>query len=200
MIDGLPGGKCFKRNGHPSTILSYTDSFLMYLLTIAYVRASVKKGPNRIIDQRGNLPTEFFPKIHGRLMASWDATVTTKATILVPTKGSITILMPNWHRLTYVTRKAVAAMPVTLDIPIAIFYSYNKITSPALLRPNLHQSFHQQAIFSRAVKFDFIKQKTCVPWSIRSIHSRNSNKASYVKARQQLVGMRKGWKNKLTFF
>jgi hypothetical protein len=123
MTDGLPGGKCFKRNGHPpryrpSTILSYTDSFLMYLLTIAYVRASVKKGPNSINDQNGNLPTEFFPKIHGRLMASWDATVTTKATKPVTRKGSTTIFMPSWHRPTDVTRKAVAAMPVTLDIPI----------------------------------------------------------------------------------
>ena len=93
-------------------------------------------------NQNGNLPTEFFPTIHGRLMASWDATVITKATILVARKGSIIIFMPSWHRLTDVTRKAVAAMPVTLDIPIAIFYSY-KITSSALLRQNLHQSFHQ---------------------------------------------------------
>jgi hypothetical protein len=129
MTDGFPGGKCFKRNGHPpryrpSTILSYTASFLMYLLTIAYVRASVKKGPNSIIDQRGNLPTEFFPKIHGRLMASCDATVTMEATIPVARNGSIIILIPNWHRLTDVTRKAVAAMPVTLDIPITIFCSY----------------------------------------------------------------------------
>jgi len=91
-------------------------------------------------NQNGNLPTEFFPRIHGRLMASWDATVITKATILVARKGSIIIFMPIWHRLTDVTRKAVAAMPVTLDIPIAIFYSY-KITSSALLRQNLHQSF-----------------------------------------------------------
>jgi hypothetical protein len=136
MTDGFPGGKCFKRKGHPpryrpSTILSYTDSFLMYLLTIAYVRASVKKGPNSITDQRGNLPTEFFPRIHGRLMASWDATVTTEATILVARKGSTIILMPSWYRPTDVTRKAVAEMPVTLDIPIVIFYDY-KITSALL--------------------------------------------------------------------
>ena len=107
----------------PSTILSCTDSFLMYLLAIAYARASIKKGPNSTIGQRGNLPTEFFPKIQGRLMALWDAIVTMKATKLVARKGSITILMPISHKLTDVTRKAVAAMPVTLDIPIAIFYN-----------------------------------------------------------------------------
>jgi len=48
----------------------------MYLLIIAYARASIKKGPNSTIDQRGNLPDEFFPKIQGRLMALWDAIVT----------------------------------------------------------------------------------------------------------------------------
>ena len=73
-------------------------------------------------------------------MASWDATVITKATILVARKGSIIIFMPSCYRQTDVTRKAIAAMPVTLDIPIAIFCSY-KITSSALLRKNLHQSF-----------------------------------------------------------
>jgi hypothetical protein len=127
MTDGLPGGKCFKRNGHPpryrpSTILSYTDSFLMYLLTIAYARASVKKGPNSTIDQRGNLPAEFFPRIQGRLTALCDATVTTEATEPVSREGSIIILMPILHRPTDVTRKAVAAMPVTLDIPIVIVF------------------------------------------------------------------------------
>ena len=96
---------------------------LMYLLIIAYARASIKKGPNSTIDQRGNLPDEFFPKIQGRLMALWDEIVTMKATKLVARKGSITILMPISHKLTDVTRKAVAAMPVTLDIPIAIFYN-----------------------------------------------------------------------------
>ena len=69
---------------------------LMYLLIIAYARASIKKGPNSTIDQRGNLPTEFFPKIQGRLMALWDAIVTMKATKLVARKGSTTILMPIW--------------------------------------------------------------------------------------------------------
>jgi hypothetical protein len=95
----------------------------MYLLAIAHARASIKKGPNSTIDQRGNLPTEFFPKIQGRLMALWDAIVTMKATKLVTRKGSITVLMPISHKLTDVTRKAVAAIPVTLDIPIAISYN-----------------------------------------------------------------------------
>jgi len=92
----------------------------MNLLTIAYVRASIKKGPNSIIDQTGNLPTEFFPKIQGRLTASWDAKVTMQATMPVNRKGSVTILMPSSHKLTDMTRKAVAAVPVTLDIPIAM--------------------------------------------------------------------------------
>ena len=101
ITDGLPEVKCFKRNGHPpryrpSTNLSCTDSFLMYLLIIAYARASIKKGPNSTIDQRGNLPDEFFPKIQGRLMALWDAIVTMKATKLIARKGSTTILMPIW--------------------------------------------------------------------------------------------------------
>jgi hypothetical protein len=56
--------------------LSYTDSFLMNLFTIAYARASVKKGPNNMVDQRENLPVEFLPRIHGMLMALWDAKVT----------------------------------------------------------------------------------------------------------------------------
>jgi len=92
----------------------------MNLLTIAYVRASIKKGPNSIIDQTGNLPTEFFPKIQGRLTASWDAKVTMPATMPVNRKGSVTILMPSSHKLTDMIRKAVAAVPVTLDIPIAM--------------------------------------------------------------------------------
>jgi hypothetical protein len=114
------------RNGHPpryrpSAILSYTDSFLMNLFTIAYDRASIKKGPNSTRDQIGNLPTEFFPRIQGTLIAVWDAKVTIQATKLVAKTGTITILRPISHRLTEVTRRAVAAMPVTLDIPIVVF-------------------------------------------------------------------------------
>jgi hypothetical protein len=94
----------------------------MNLLTIAYVRASIKKGPNSIIDQKGNLPTEFFPRIQGKLTAVWEAKVTMQATMPVNRKGSVTILMPSPHKLTDVTRKAAAAMPVTLDIPIVMSY------------------------------------------------------------------------------
>uniref|UniRef100_A0A0A9DWE3 Uncharacterized protein n=1 Tax=Arundo donax TaxID=35708 RepID=A0A0A9DWE3_ARUDO len=99
MTDGPPGGKCFNRNGQPprykpSTVLSYTDSFLMNLFTIAYARASIKKGPNSIIDQRGNLPTEFLPRIRGRSTTLWDAKVTIQATKLVARKGNTTI--QNW--------------------------------------------------------------------------------------------------------